>query len=133
MTSYGNYKESYSVNQEIDEDGKKYVFDIDTVESLDQILNIFPIVVVDVWADWCNPCKLILPKYINLAVKYKHAFEQKQIIFLKDEAKKDEFFIHKNDVNVVPTFILYFYKKKYILENFQQLDEFIQDAFDNIV
>jgi thiol-disulfide isomerase/thioredoxin len=102
------------------------------MESFNQILELFPIVVVDVWADWCNPCKLILPKYINLAVKYKQYFEQQKIIFLKDEAKKDEFFIHKNDVTVVPSFIFYFYKKKYVVDNLTKLDEFIQDGLHNL-
>ena len=37
---------------------------------LEEVLNHKGIVLVDFWADWCGPCKMIAPIVHNIAVKH---------------------------------------------------------------
>lgn len=41
-----------------------------------------PLVVLDCWADWCGPCKMMAPVLKRLEAKY-----QKKIVFLKINVK----------------------------------------------
>jgi len=127
MASFSNYNEAYKNPSDIDDEKKKYVFDIDSSESFNEIIKLFPIVVVDAWASWCNPCNKILPKYIELAYSFKQNFDEKQIIFLKDNIENDDS-IHKKIVNVVPSFFIYVYGKRFDISGFPTLEENIYDA-----
>ena len=131
MSSFTNYHEAYKDPSEIDDEMKKIVYDIDREESFQQILKMFPIVVVDAWASWCNPCKTILPKYVDLANKYKSDFEKKNIIFLKDNIEMENS-VHKTLVTVVPSFFIYLRGQKYDISGYQYLEENIIDALSII-
>lgn len=123
MSNYSSVRESYKTGEE---DTSKIVFDIDTEESFQNILESFPIVVVDVHAPWCRPCKMLNPKYNELAKKYEDAFHQQQVIFLKDNIENNED-IHKPIVTVVPTFFIYVKGKRNIVEKFSDIDGILQD------
>lgn len=47
------------------------VYDIPDKKTLDEIMaSSYDIVVIDIYADWCQPCKYLAPKLNILAAKY---------------------------------------------------------------
>ena len=82
--------------------------EIDSPEAFEQCLQDYDIVIVDVWANFCSPCKMITPMYENLAAKYYVNIMKKEICFLKDcidDNSKEA--IHGNQIAAVPTFFIY--------------------------
>ena len=126
MSQYATVRESYKKD---DESGSKIVFDIDSSESFQNILETFPIVVVDVWAPWCNPCRQLGPKYDKLAHKFEEAFNERRVIFLKDNIENNED-IHKPIVAVVPSFFIYVQGKRNVVEKFSDIDMILQDLLN---
>lgn len=59
-------------------------------------------VVVDVWADWCGPCKMIAPHFAAAEEELKG-----QVRFVKLDADKNEKLVRKYKVMGIPT-LLYF-------------------------
>ena len=126
MSQYSTVKESYKTDKDY---GSKIVFDIDSEESFQDILQTFPIVVVKTWASWCQPCRQLGPKYNQLAEKYEEAFNQKRVIFLKDNIENNED-IHKPLVSVVPTFFIYVQGQRNTVEKFSDIDAILQDLLN---
>lgn len=57
------------------------------------------IVVLDMYTQWCGPCKIIAPKFKELAQKYT------DVVFLKLDCNKDNKALAKElGIKVVPTF-----------------------------
>jgi thioredoxin 1 len=63
------------------------------------------IVVVDVYADWCGPCKMISPQILELAKKYNRPG---QCIVCKEDAELEL----SPEVTGLPTFLFYIDGKK---------------------
>ena len=70
--------------------------------SFEDLLKMKKVVVVDVWAEWCIPCRECSPLFEELARTYSSS----DIIFLKDNIDEEES-IHRDKINVVPTFFIY--------------------------
>jgi thioredoxin-like negative regulator of GroEL len=126
MSQYATVRESYKKDEDT---GSKIVFDIDSEESFHDILQKFPIVVVDAHAKWCAPCRQLGPKYNQLAHKYEEAFNQGQVIFLKDDIDQNED-IHKPFISVVPTFFIYVQGQRNTVEKFSDIDAILQDLLN---
>lgn len=46
------------------------VTSITSLEQKNQIINSHLVTIVDIYADWCGPCKLLEPEYVKLFAKY---------------------------------------------------------------
>lgn len=117
--SFGSYETSYGYpsvdaspllpKEESIADGNiSYVRETQDQEDFEKSLKEFDIVIVDVWANFCSPCKMITPMYENLAAKFYANIMKKQVCFLKDcidHDTKDS--IHGNQITAVPTFFIY--------------------------
>ena len=63
-------------------------------------------VVVDWFAEWCGPCKMIAPQYEAFSNKYS------QLVFLKVDVDKCEGAAASNGVQAMPTFMIFVGGKK---------------------
>ncbi len=73
------------------------------VKQLKKALKKHRVVVVDVWAEWCQPCVMLKPKFEEIARKYK---DSKFFKFFTDDIDVDTS-VHKDKVTAVPTFFVY--------------------------
>lgn len=64
------------------------------------------LVVVDFFAHWCGPCKVIAPKFAAMSVRFSKA------VFLKVDVDKCQETAAREQVQAMPTFILYKNKVK---------------------
>ena len=76
------------------------VIEITTREQKARVLNDFRIVVIDVYADWCGPCKQIASRYERLA---NEMYKQGEIILIKENVESGI----SDGVKGVPTFQIY--------------------------
>ena len=93
------------------------VKELKNVKELKSALKKHRVVVVDVWAKWCQPCVQLKPVFEKIAMKYKDSpfFE-----FFTDDIDM-ETSVHKDKVTAVPTF-LYILMEIFNLEkNFKEI------------
>lgn len=79
------------------------VTEVTSIAGLDQIVSAAgnKLVVVDYSTTWCGPCKLVLPKYMELSDKFAN------VIFLKcigDASTEASALMKREGVRSVPTF-----------------------------
>jgi thioredoxin 1 len=79
------------------------VTEVTSIAGLDQIVSTAgnKLVVVDYSTTWCGPCKLVLPKYMELSDKFAN------VIFLKcigDASTEASALMKREGVRSVPTF-----------------------------
>ena len=60
-------------------------------------------VVIDFYADWCGPCKMIAPKFAKMAVKYPSVAFYK----LNSDTEQTADIVSACQVNALPTFCLF--------------------------
>ena len=72
------------------------------------------LVVVDFFATWCGPCKMVAPKVEALASKYP------AVMFIKVDVDRHQELAHQAGVSAMPTFHLYHNRSK--LEGFSGAD-----------
>lgn len=71
-------------------------------------LEQYDVVIVDVWANFCFPCKKIAPMYEELSESYRNESAQNKIVFLKDCIDDNEVeSIHSSKITAIPTFFIY--------------------------
>lgn len=112
--NYSEYGNMTSTKEPITSTNKPSVelFNIDGEDTFKQLLSMYKIVVVDVWANFCMPCKKIAPNYQQLANKYSSQINTKDVLFLKDRIDDDTLeSVHQSLVTAVPTFFIYAYGK----------------------
>lgn len=75
------------------------MFEIVKQDTLSHLLSTYEIVVVDIYATWCGPCKSLAPIYEKLAIDYS----QKHILFAKSNADDNVF----PNITALPTLLIY--------------------------
>lgn len=78
-------------------------FEVMNVQNRDhrvQLLKENGIVCIDVWADWCQPCKDALPVYTEMAKKYSG-----NCLLIKEELNPN--LAKEYDLSQVPTFLIF--------------------------
>ncbi|MGN0550380.1 MAG: thioredoxin [Acutalibacteraceae bacterium] len=73
-----------------------------TAYELENIMQDNSIVVVDFWADWCGPCKMLAPVFEQLADEYSG-----DIKFVKINVDEESDLASKCGVMSIPTVIFY--------------------------
>ena len=68
----------------------------------EEIINSSMPAMVDFWAEWCGPCKSLMPILDNMAVEYKD-----KIKFVSVNIENHMELAKKNGVRSVPTMIVY--------------------------
>jgi len=72
----------------------------DTFES--EIQNSDKLTLVDFWAEWCGPCKMLAPVIQAIAEKY-----QEQMVVCKIDTDKNPQSAQKSQITSIPCCILY--------------------------
>ncbi|KAK3310987.1 thioredoxin-like protein [Chaetomium strumarium] len=68
-----------------------------------QILSSHSIVIVDFYADWCGPCKMIAPTFESLSTKYS---KPNKIAFCKVDVDNQRDVAQQYGVRAMPTFLV---------------------------
>ena len=71
-------------------------------ESFDQALTKYPLLVVDCWAEWCVPCRMIAPIVDKLANKYKG-----EIVFGKLNVDESQDVAARFGIRSIPTLLIF--------------------------
>lgn len=95
------------------------------IDELDDILNKNEKVFVDVWANWCMPCKVMSPIFEDISDKYEG------IQFVRVESDEKNEVGEKLNVLSIPSFLYYkdgkLVNKKSGMMTVDELEEIIVD------
>ena len=69
--------------------------------NFDQIISSEKLTLVDFWAEWCGPCKIMHPVFERLAKKYN------QVTFGRVNVDQNQNISMKYQVQGIPTFIMF--------------------------
>lgn len=73
-----------------------------TDKNLDSIIHKYSLVLIDCWAAWCMPCRMIAPMIEELAEKYKG-----KIVFGKLDVNTNAITAKKFDVMAIPNLLIF--------------------------
>ncbi len=73
-----------------------------TDSDFDTIVKKYPVVIVDCWADWCPPCRMLEPIVESLAGKYTG-----KIVFGKLNVDENKETAVKYSVMSIPTLLIF--------------------------
>ncbi len=73
-----------------------------TTENLETLHSSKIPVLVDCYADWCGPCRMMAPTFEKLAEKYKG-----KIHFMKLDTQAEEGLAMRFEIRSLPTFVLF--------------------------
>ncbi len=88
-------------------------------DNFEEILNKNEYVIVDFWADWCMPCKMMSPIFEKVSEKYKG-----KVLFGKLNVDENPEIASKYNIMSIPTLILF--------KNGEKLAEFVGLMPENI-
>lgn len=80
----------------------KRLFMLELTESNYQNETSTGVVVVDFWAEWCNPCKMLMPVLEKLALKY-----ETQVKFCKVDTSDSTKLAALNNISALPTLLIF--------------------------
>jgi thioredoxin 1 len=80
-------------------DAQSQVTELDSA-NFDMVIS-EGLVLVDFWAEWCGPCRLMHPVFERMAKKYRH------IRFARLNVDKSQDIAARYGVQAIPTFIMF--------------------------
>jgi thioredoxin 1 len=69
--------------------------------NFDQVVSTQNLMLVDFWAEWCGPCRLMHPVFNRLSKKYRH------IKFARVNVDQAQDIAMRFGVQAIPTFIMF--------------------------
>lgn len=79
---------------------ERKVLDLDN-SNFDQVVSQNTLVLVDFWAEWCGPCKMMHPVFDRMAKKYNN------IQFARINVDNNQTIAQRFGVQAIPTFIMF--------------------------
>ncbi|MFO7991707.1 MAG: thioredoxin [Thermoplasmata archaeon] len=73
-----------------------------TDDDFQNMINKYPMVVVDFWAPWCGPCKMVGPAIEQLAKEYKG-----KVVFAKLNVDNNHMTSSQFSVSSIPTMMIF--------------------------
>jgi len=73
-----------------------------TDSDFDSVVKKYPVVIVDCWAAWCSPCRIIAPIIESLAKKYAG-----KIVFAKLNIDENKETPAKHSIMSIPTLLVF--------------------------
>ena len=77
---------------------------VNSVEEFNNLLASTQYVIVDFYAEWCGPCKMIAPKYVELAEELS---VPNYFAFAKIDVDKVQAVAKEHGITAMPTFIFF--------------------------
>jgi thioredoxin 1 len=73
-----------------------------TDATFEETVKKYPLIIVDCWASWCMPCRMLSPIIDNLAKKYAG-----KIVFGKMNVDENQSIPQKYDVSSIPNMLIF--------------------------
>jgi thioredoxin 1 len=77
--------------------------DIKTDEYSEEVVNDGGLVLVDFWATWCGPCRMVAPILSELAEEYAE-----QLKIVKVNADEEPELLDRFNISSIPTILVYY-------------------------
>lgn len=108
------------------------LFDVSSVEEFEKILESAAaegkLVVVDFYAEWCMPCKIIAPVYVEMSESERFA----EAVFVKVDIEVVPAIAEKYEITSMPTFV--FIKEGAVVNRFSGASvEKLADTISNLL
>ena len=71
-----------------------------TKDNFEKVISESPMVIVDFWAPWCNPCKMVAPTLDKLAKEYEG-----KILIAKVNTDENPEWMMKYGIQGIPTML----------------------------
>ena len=102
-----------------------------TQELLQEKINNGEKLVVDFWAPWCGPCKMMKPVFETVAEKYQKENSEVQLYTLNVEENKE--FSSKLGITAIPTIKSFANGKEQFSRPGLQMESQINDIAKNLL
>lgn len=82
--------------------GTKMIKDIKTDEYFEEVVNTSGLVLVDFWATWCGPCRMVAPILEQLSEEYAGKLK-----IVKVNADEESELLGRFAISSIPTILVY--------------------------
>ena len=73
-----------------------------TEQNFEDSIKKYPLIVIDCWAPWCGPCRMVAPVFDELAVDYRG-----KIVFARLNTDENQGIAMKFNIMSIPTFLIF--------------------------